>query len=235
MRLKKKVRLFTTTLFMSLLLMSCLYIFQKSPANSNNLSTIGRNHNNYKLYQHIGAEDSWTLFDQTSEADISQWHPESGKVIFLYEEPLKKTLVLVGVKKTNKKSKNELFEFPGGRIDVNETPTESVMRELREEDPSLVLESVFKQNLTSDLNKVRYKNIQLKNHEHHTLYLVQLKPDDWLRLQSSWKKNNFVAHEVYDFLLVPIKKLNTRKIKYRTLWTKKSHKMLKTLRHTTPF
>jgi hypothetical protein len=77
-------------------------------------------------------------------------------------------------------------------------------------------------------NKLLFKNIQTKNHDHHTIVKSLISIDNWKEIDLYYQNNPLNNKETYGFLLVK-KKLLVKRKKIKRYWTPKSQKILKEL------
>lgn len=177
----------------------------------------------------IGLTVGWSEYQPESEEQLTLWKPETVKILFRYVQKDGTVLFLADVKRSQGKKKarkDGKWEFPGGRRDPGESPTESLLRELSEEDPSGVLATTLKNKLSS----FYFKNLMLNNGEHHTLLLGDLIESDIIRLKSYWNSKTTSNHEVYQFVLVPAEFLDSRHPEFKKYWTPKTKKIIKSLK-----
>ena len=172
----------------------------------------------------------WQKLNTASAGDdIKAWLPLSIKIIFFNTNIDKKNEYLVSLKRvgwTLKGKKNMLWEFPGGQVDAKENPLTSLKRELREEDKSKTLLAYFKQYLKKE--QVFYKNIKLKNNEHHCVLKIMLENSDWSETKKVFNNSILANKETYGFYFVDPKSIKDKKLR-KALWTPKSRKILKQL------
>jgi hypothetical protein len=173
---------------------------------------------------------SWQKLNSPKEQDtIKSWKPLSIKIIFYHQDQKQKEKFLVSLKRVGwsiKGRKNMLWEFPGGRVDHNENPISSLRRELFEEDSSQKLLTLFDQHLKE--KNVFFKNIKVKNQEHHSIVKIKLASTQWNQTTAHFKDLVFKNKETYGFYFVD-KDTITKKSLRKTLWTPKSKKILSQL------
>lgn len=130
------------------------------------------------------------------------------KIIFTVKSPKGETYYLASRKKTKKRKKDGLFEFPGGRLEKEETWKEALLRELQEEDPSGTL-SQAAQSIISGV------------HCGKTYMTYSSLPwEEWEKLK------NIFSEESYGFSLVGKNQIFTS-----NLWTKQSLLLIESLRN----
>ncbi|MFK7826904.1 MAG: NUDIX domain-containing protein [Oligoflexales bacterium] len=184
-----------------------------------------------KLASKLGIIDSWTPYTPAMNESIDKWKPETGKVIFQVKLAEGELRYLVAKKRARgRKSKDECWEFPGGRIDRNETALQATLRELREEDPTQTLYHSFLNAYKQNESTIEFKALKLANGERHVVFKLNIYDAELAPLLQLSKAKYPLSKEIYEFLHIPIEKLNTKKKAFRKLWTSKSRKILKSLR-----
>ncbi len=186
------------------------------------------------LREKLGLTTGWVLYGNEREAEIKRWKPASSKIIFELKRPPDEYFYLIDVKRTpgrRGEDKDSLWEFPGGRNDPGEHPFAALLRELGEEDYSQTLKEAVEEAKSASLY---FRNIELKNGEHHTLFKLSLKEATWEKLARAWKNPPSPRGELYGYDLLALKFLDTKEEDVRDQWTPKSRKLLHALRRRSP-
>ena len=173
----------------------------------------------------------WLNYHKEDERKLKKLGISSVKVIFFLGDKDQKKKYLVSKKKHSKResSKDNKWEFPGGRIDKKEKVFSALKRELKEEDVSKILNKSAREVSKNRPEEIHYKITELKDKSLHVLFLLQLKENFWNNLEEFYTKNKTENHESYGFYLISEEEL-LKAEKNEELWTPKSLKIFKALR-----
>ena len=184
-----------------------------------------------KLAKQIGIWGPWDQYDPALNDAIDSWHAQTGKVIFRVTGDEENLRYLVATKRArNKKSKNGLWEFPGGKVDPRETTLHATQRELQEEDPTHALHNSFLNATKFNHQNLFYKKLALRNGEKLVIFMLEISEGELEPLLRLSLVKNPLSKEIYDYRLLPIEMLNIKDKSNRNQWTAKSIKILKALR-----
>ena len=176
-----------------------------------------------KLAKQIGIWGSWTSFEPSLNESIAAWQPETGKVIFQVTDDQDSLRYLVAKKRAGrKKSKDGLWEFPGGRVDPRETALQATMRELQEEDPTHALYQSFLESSKNNHKNISFKKLELAKGERLIIFIINIEENHIAPLLQLIQIKNPLSKEIYEYALLPIEQLDLSKKSIRKNWTSKS-------------
>lgn len=185
----------------------------------------------------LGLGTQWQRFTSSGLSEIRQWQAETTKAIFELSRDDELFYIADEKRASGRQGsrKDQLWEFPGGRIDPHEDALSALLRELSEEDSSGVLHEVASRTLQEATqgtvaSSVYYRNIRLKTGEPHTLFRFAMSESEWQRLSLYWRNPARINPEIYGFALLGLQNLDTRYQETRERWTPKSRKILQALR-----
>lgn len=176
--------------------------------------------------------DGWKPFALHVEGEhgtFDHWHPQSVKVIFEYPDAGGQTYYLVSRKRPTGRSgtinalhKFDRYEFLGGQLETSEGVWDALEREVLEEDPSGVLVNVLHEAHAGNNRPLAYRNIAIKNGEHHTVFKTTITLAEWNQISTN------ASPETFGFRMVPLKALDPNHLA-KNQWTPKSVKILRAL------
>jgi hypothetical protein len=172
--------------------------------------------------------NSWLIYSNEKEPELKKWAPQTVKIIFELVDGKGQLFYVINKKRANKSKKNKHWEFPGGRRDKDEPVSESLLRELREEDLSGVLPAAFMDALVNN-RSLHFRNIILANRSHHTLFKANITYEEWKSLSIFWKGPHEKVAEVKGFLLLSASAAHASNKSLKGKWTPKSRKLLKAM------
>lgn len=171
---------------------------------------------------------SWSVYEKKTDRLLQEWQPISAKLIFQYTDKNQIEHLVVSQKRSGKKHKNFLLEFPGGKIDPHESVIDGLKREIQEEDPSGILLYNFNQQLKQPLSNVHYLRLRLANQQRHVLFKTTINVENWKQLAKFYKRHNIKNKETFGFYLIE-KKYLIKPFYQKKQWTPKSHQLLKAM------
>ena len=94
----------------------------------------------------FGKQNNWLSYNFTHEKILKKKKVRSVKVVFYQQEKENSLSYLVSIKRSTKSEakKDGRYEFLGGKVDKKEKILAALIREVAEEDPSLVLAKQLK-------------------------------------------------------------------------------------------
>ena len=177
------------------------------------------------------ASDNWHIYSSQMKDKIDKFKPLTVKIIFELEHSDNTISYVVSKKRHKEKQnskKNRRWEFPGGRIDSDENAITALLRELQEEDESLILFLTLDKQIKKQSKKLKFKNITYKKHNRHTIFKTKISLKSWNELETFHKYKTKKNKETYGFFLLSKNDITFFK-KNKKEWTPKSRKLLKAL------
>lgn len=180
----------------------------------------------------IGMEHGWETYSPFDGAEYTDFMPETAKIIFEMKKANGEISFVAIKKRAKDQRKNRRWEFPGGRLETNESVTEALNRELLEEDVSGVLSRILLDRLNeaaSAPGRLLVRKLVLSNGERHVLFKTSIEEKEWVELAMAWYNKEARVNEVRKFLLLSTDDLNLEDPKVRDQWTPKAQKILRAL------
>ncbi len=180
----------------------------------------------------ILGEDSWNNYKEEDAQELNSLKISSVKAVFILQKE-SEHYYLVSHKKArnNDPRKDNKFEFLGGKLKKKEDIFTALLREIIEEDYSLVLARQITAVKEQAPNSLCYKIIETSK-ERHAIFVFLMKEDDYKKLLDYYKKNETTSPESYGFTLVHESDLEITKKTKEEKWTPKSVKILAALKQS---
>lgn len=172
-------------------------------------------------------DDSWIEWDEKVEQRLSHWKADSVKLLLFHENGKE---VLMAQKRSRAKDpkKHKKWEFPGGRIEFDLDFKQTLIKELKEEDPSKVLLKIV-DRFKEKKRPLYVTRLHLGNNEKLIMFRTTITESEWEQLDAYWQEQKKRNKEVFGWDLWEIRSLLGNRKKDWPEFTPKTIRILKSL------